>query len=257
MYAAALLIAAAAAAAIGYLLLVLPTQWLKVEKIRHPLGLGIRILQISDLHIERMRIKPRRLSAIIAREKPDYIFLTGDFTKEEKLLSRLDPYLRMLAGHRIPVYAVLGNHDYQQRKVIRLIKLIQYYGIILLRNESVRMPGFELIGIDDYSTGKSNLRKSFQYADTDLPRIIITHDPNVVLAIKEPYDYLMAGHLHGKQLNLPFFYTFRPMGKLPAMGIYKGLHSNNYGTFYISKGIGQTAFNLRFLVRSEVTLHYL
>lgn len=253
IYAAALF----AAIVVCYAAFILPTLWLKIEKVRHPLGLNVKILQISDMHVERLRISPRRLSALIGKEAPDYIFITGDFTKQQESLPRLDAYLRMLSRHRIPTFAVLGNHDLQQRKVIRLVKLIQYYGITLLRNESARLPGFRLIGIEDYYSGKSNIAKSFEGIAPEEPRIVITHDPNIVLALHERYDYLMAGHLHGKQFAIPFFYRFRKMGKLPAMGIYKGLHTSGNGSYYISKGIGQTGINARFLVRSEVTLHYL
>ncbi|GAA4839368.1 metallophosphoesterase [Paenibacillus vulneris] len=253
LYAAAFIILLA----LVYALFVLPTQWLKVEQIRNPIGLNLSILQISDLHVERLRISPSALSKHITRLKPDYIVITGDFTELESQLLRLDSYLRMLEKHPIPTFAVLGNHDYQQRKVIRLIRLLRYRGIHLLRNESVRLPGFQLIGIDDYHTGKSNILQAFRMTDTQVPRVIITHDPNVVLSIRESYDYLMAGHLHGKQFAIPCFYKLRPMGELPAQGIYKGLHRNSYGTYYISKGIGQTGINLRFLVRSEVTMHYL
>lgn len=240
-----------------YALLILPTQWLKVERIRHPIGINRTILQISDLHVERLRVSPTALSRLIARHKPDYIFITGDFTRYESCLLRLDSYLQMLQKHPVPTYAVLGNHDYQQRKVARLIRLLRYRGITVLRNESVRLPGFQLIGIDDHHTGRSNVLQSFRMTDTQAPRVIITHDPNVILKIRDSYDYLMAGHLHGKQFGIPYFYKLRPMGELPAQGIYKGLHHHPYGTYYISKGIGQTGINLRFLVRSEVTLHHL
>lgn len=245
------------AIAAGYLLLIFPTQWLKVERVSRALGLNLKVLQISDMHVERLRIRPKQLEQIIKQERPDYLFLTGDYTKLEASLPRLKRYLNVFQASGIPVYAVLGNHDYQQRKVSKLIKLLQQSGIHLLRNESVRLPGFELIGIDDYDSGKSHIGKAFQAANTGRQRIVITHDPNIVLEIKEPFDYLMAGHLHGKQLNLPFFYRIRPMGKLPAMGIYKGLHQGPYGAYYISKGIGQTGVNARLFVRSEVTVHEL
>lgn len=245
------------ATAACYLLFIFPTQWLKVERVSHSLGLNIKVLQISDMHIERLRIRPEQLRKVIQQEQPDYLFLTGDYTKLEAYLPLLKRYLYQIQASGIPIYAVLGNHDYQQHNVGKLIKLLQQSGIHLLRNESVRLPGFELIGIDDYDSGKSHIGKSFHGTDTSQPRIVITHDPNIVLEIQERFDYLMAGHLHGKQMNLPFFYRIRPMGKLPAMGVYKGLHRGPYGTYYISKGIGQTGLNIRFLVRSEVTIHEL
>lgn len=253
-----LLLAALAIAGGGwYALFIVPTQWLKVERIDRPLGLNVTMLQLSDLHVEKLRIKPERIVRLIREERPDYIMVTGDFTQKEAYLLRLRRYLDVLRSSGVPVYAVLGNHDHHMRKVIRLVKLLQDYGIHLLRNEHLRVGGFQLIGIDDFDSGKSNISRAFAGVTPELPRIVITHDPNVVLELEKPYDYLMAGHLHGKQVNLPLFFRLRPMGKLPAMGIYKGLHTNRWGTYYISKGLGQTMYNIRLFVRSEATVHRL
>ncbi|MBD0379236.1 metallophosphoesterase [Paenibacillus sedimenti] len=242
---------------IFYISFILPTQWLKIERVKHPLNLSLKILQISDLHVERLRISPSRITTIIHNEKPDYIFLTGDFTKIRKSLNKLEKYLRALTICNVPIYCVLGNHDYQQKNVMDLIKMLRRYGLHVLRNESVYLDPFELIGIDDFDSGMSNIEASFKTVDPSRTKVVITHDPNIVLHMNKHYDYLMAGHLHGKQFNIPFFFRIKDAGKLPRMGIYKGLHKNQYGTYYISKGIGQTGINARFLVRSEMTMHYL
>ncbi|CAH1199846.1 putative protein YpbG [Paenibacillus allorhizoplanae] len=240
-----------------YINFILPTQWLKIERITYPLDLNLKILQISDLHVERLRISPTKLTTIINNEKPNLICITGDFTKHRNSLFKLEKYLRAMTIGHVPIYCVLGNHDYQQKNVMDLIKLLRKYGLHVLRNESVHVDQIELIGIDDFDSGKSNIEKSFQNVDQAKPKVIITHDPNIVLHLNKSYDYLMAGHLHGKQFNIPFLFKLKDAGKLPRMGIYKGLHTNQYGAYYISKGIGQTGINARFLVRSEVTMHYL
>lgn len=240
-----------------YGMLILPTRWLKVERVHCDLGIGVSILQLSDLHVERLRVKPEQLERVLRAENPDYICITGDFTKLPSSLPKLGTYLKVVQASGIPAYAVLGNHDHQQPVVGRLIRFIEGYGIRVLRNEVVPLNGFQIVGIDDYDSGKSKIGKSFSQTVPHLPKVVVTHDPNIVLEIKQPYEYLMAGHLHGKQFNVPGFYKLRPMGRLPAMGIYKGLHRKSYGTFYISKGLGQTGINLRFMVRSEVTLHSL
>lgn len=242
---------------IGYVLFIFPTKWLKIERVQFSLGLNCKILQISDLHVERLRITPEKLNETIHMEAPDIIVLTGDFTRKERWLPRLAPYLEVFQGSGRPVYAVLGNHDYTLPDVNRLVAQIEQYRIKVLRNEKVRLENFELIGIDDYYTSHSDVEKAFQDVDEHLPQIVITHDPNVVLMMNRPFTYLMAGHFHGKQFNVPFLFKLKPMGKLPTLGIYKDLHRNAYGTFYISKGIGQSGFNLRLFVRSEVTVHEL
>lgn len=238
-----------------YMLLILPTQWLKIERIHYPLDLHLKILQISDLHVERLRISPTKIAAIIHDEKPNLICITGDFTKQRRSLIKLEKYLRAMTISNVPIYCVLGNHDYQQKNVMDVINLLRKYGLHVLRNESVHVGQIELIGIDDYDSGKSDIEKSYQNVDLTRPKVVITHDPNIVLELNKPYDYLMAGHLHGKQFNLPFLFKLKDAGKLPRTGIYKGLHATRYGAYYISKGIGQTGINARFLVRSEVTMH--
>ncbi|SDO78972.1 hypothetical protein SAMN04487897_12258 [Paenibacillus sp. yr247] len=240
-----------------YISFILPTQWLKIEQIKHSLNLNLKILQISDLHVERLRISPSKITTIIHRENPNYIFITGDFTKRRKSLSKLEMYLKALTICNVPIYCVLGNHDYQQKNVKDLINLLRKYGLHLLINESVPLDQFELIGIDDFDSGMSNIEASFQTVDHSRIKVVITHDPNVVLQLNKDYDFLMAGHLHGKQFNIPYFFRIKNAGDLPRRGIYKGLHTNQYGTYYISKGIGQTGINARFLVRSEITMHYL
>ncbi|WP_240941716.1 metallophosphoesterase [Paenibacillus sp. HB172176] len=251
----------AAAAVLGlaliYLLFIVPSKWLKIEHVHHSLGLGVRILQISDLHVDMLRITPLRIQEIIARCQPDFILLTGDYTYKASYLPRLNTYLSAMHSSLIPTYAVLGNHDHDLPSLKQLRNLFKEHHVALLQNAAVELESFWLVGIDNFSTGHSRVEKAFRR----LPRepgkkvIVMTHDPNIVLSMKRPYSYLMAGHLHGKQLNIPYFYKLKPKGPLPALGIYKGLHHHKWGTYYISKGIGQAGVNARFMVRSEVTVH--
>ncbi len=249
--------ATAASAVAGYALFIWPTQWVKIETVRFPLGIGKRILQISDLHVDMLRVSPRRLEGIISSAAPDYIMLTGDYTFDPRRLPKLARYLEAIAGGGVPAYAVLGNHDYVLPRIGELIALFSRHGIRVLRNESAELPEFRLVGIDDFSTGRSRIGKAMSGGTAGKPVLIITHDPNAVLYIRKPFDYLMAGHFHGKQLNVPGFFKLKPKGPLAAAGIYKGLHRSEFGSFYISKGIGQAGVNARFMVRSEVTLHEL
>lgn len=242
-----------------YPLLILPTRWLKVERIKRPLGLDLKLLQISDLHIERLRISPAQIQALIERESPDLIVLTGDFVDKAKSLLTLRRYLDVLSPTRtrIPCYAVLGNHDYLLARIQPLIDLIHYYGIHLLRNEAVDLGNFTLIGVDDYDSRHHDANKAYANVPATKKRIVLQHDPNYILENQLPFDYLLSVHLHGKQFNIPFLFWLKNMGPLPRMGIYKGVHTCPEGTYYISKGLGQSGINARFLVRSEVTVHEL
>ncbi|GMA56381.1 hypothetical protein C7445_101117 [Alicyclobacillus sacchari] len=251
--------AAAAVAGFGalfYATSVLPTQWLKVERVNWNLGIGKKILQISDIHIERNRISPSRLATVLIAEHPDLVCLTGDFADHDESLLLLVPFLRVLREVGAPVYAVLGNHDYRLRSVQRLIEVLQSFDVTVLINQTVVLDGMNLVGIDDYCTRHSDER-AFDQIDDELPVVVMTHDPTYTLVAGRPFACLIAGHLHGKQFNVPFLFTLKPMGPLAASGVYKGQHRCPQGPFYISKGIGQSGINLRFLVRSEITVHEL
>lgn len=243
--------------ATAYGLFILPTQWLLIERVRIPLGLNCKIVQISDLHVDMLRISPQTLATVVRSERPDFIFLTGDFTRRPYYIPKLERYIRSLTDIGIPVYAVLGNHDYKNRSLANMLAVLKRMGVVMLRNESVDAGPFRLVGIDDYCTGYANVEKAFRKVTGSKPVIVMTHDPNVVTRIRHPFHLLVSGHLHGKQFNVPFFFKIKNKGELPSRGIYKGLHQSPNGPYYISKGIGQAGLNARFLVRSEITVHEL
>lgn len=243
-----------------YVLLIFPTQWLKIEHVSHDLKIGKKILQVSDMHLERNRISPKRLRNVVLEEKPDYIFFTGDFLDTEYALQRLEAYLVMFHASHIPMYAVLGNHDYLLPDIKKITDLLESYNVHVLRNESAQLDGFRLVGIDNYSTGHHKIKPSFRGVKKEDKLVVITHDATVVRELqqkKQKFDYLMAGHFHGKQFNVPYLFHIKNMGPLAKSGVYKGLHTNEYGTLYMSKGVGQTKINARFGIRSEVTIHNL
>lgn len=240
-----------------YPLFILPTKWVKIERYDHRLGIDKKVLQISDLHMEKLRVTPEQIKTIIERENPDYIFMTGDYLDTEEAFSKLENYLQVIKECGVETYAVLGNHDYYLEETSKLIALLKQYQITVMQNESIEHKKFTLVGIDDYCTEHHDEEKSFAHVHPKKPIIVLQHDPNMMLEIKHSFDLLLSGHLHGKQLNIPFLFWVKPMGILPKKGIYKGLHTSDKGNYYISKGIGQSGFNIRFFVRSELTVHYL
>ncbi|GEO25020.1 putative metallophosphoesterase YkoQ [Alicyclobacillus acidoterrestris] len=245
------------AAVLFYLTFVLPTQWLKIERIRLPLHAGLKIIQISDLHVERNRIRPEKIRRVIEAERPDFLCLTGDFLDKPTSFMLLTPFLKMIQSTSVPAYAVLGNHDYKLERPEELIRLLEAFGIRVLVNEAAELQEVYLVGVDDFDSQHSDVDASFQFVTPRKPVIVMTHDPTITLFMERRYDYLFAGHLHGKQFNLPFFFKVKDMGPLARSGVYKGLHTMPHGMLYISKGVGQSGYNFRFLVRSEITVHEL
>ena len=225
----------------------------------------LTILQLSDLHLENISISPAELYEKLKDEPIDLIALTGDFLDRKRTIPKLIPYLKVLnqlhAKHGI--YAVLGNHDYvlRQKNLQTLIETLETYNCKVLQNENdmifVQGTQVNIIGIDDFSTKRSNIEASYKEIKQGT-NLVLTHDPNIVLHMKKyHFDYLLAGHFHGGQICYPKAYHLVKMGKLARMNIIKGFHLQDGKPFYINEGLGQTGVNIRMGSRPEITLHEL
>jgi len=223
----------------------------------------LNILQLSDLHLENISIPPDELYETLKDEKIDLIALTGDFLDRKRTIPKLGPYLESLRQLKAKygMYAVLGNHDYilKENDLQQLVHTLEQYDVIVLQNDHkpiiVNGKTVNIIGIDDFCTGRSNLVSSYANLPDGI-NLVLTHDPNIVLHMKKfHFDYLLAGHFHGGQICYPKAYHLLKMGKLARMNMIKGLHLYEGKPFYINEGLGQTGVNLRIGSRPEITLH--
>lgn len=225
----------------------------------------LRILHISDMHIENISITPQQLFENLRNQSFDMIALTGDFLDRKRSIPNLIPYLQVFSQLK-PVYgayAVFGNHDYvlKDQSFNQLKKTLNEYGVITLQNEhemiDVDGKALNIIGIDNYSTSHSNLPISYDGL-VEGYNLVLTHDPNIILIMEDyHFDYMLSGHFHGGQIYWPKPYHLLKMGKLVRMNMVKGLHQYHGRSFYISEGLGQTGVNIRIGSRPEITIHNL
>lgn len=236
---------------------------IKIETENALTSASLSILHLSDLHLENISITPSELEKKLKDERPDIIALTGDFLDRKRTIPKLVPYLKMLQKMQPKhgIYAVFGNHDYvlKDTDFWKLKNLLIQFDCHVLQNTSktIRVHGqsVNIIGVDDYSTSRSDLASSYKNIEQGV-NLVLTHDPTVVLEMENyPFDYLLAGHFHGGQICYPRAYHLAKMGKLAQRNIIKGLHMHNNSPFYISEGLGQTGINIRIGSRPEITLH--
>lgn len=112
---------------------------IRSDKMRAP----TRFVQITDFHQNR-HVDVRALKEKIESIQPDAIFLTGDiddgkYPKRHFATVRL---IEMLKETKIPVYAVLGNHEESPKRAREYVELLEEAGVHLLENET-RMVSFE------------------------------------------------------------------------------------------------------------------
>ncbi|MGN7468659.1 metallophosphoesterase [Brevibacillus sp. SAFN-007a] len=226
----------------------------------------LSILHLSDLHMENLSIDPMRIVRDFSGQSVDLIAITGDLLDRHKNIPKAVAYIEKLMQLQptLGTFVVFGNHDYvlAPPKLAQLKAELARIGCRVLVNEHVTVDHkgqpLHIIGVDDYSTRRSQLEKAFQAVPATGARLVLTHDPNIVLHMNDyAYDYLLAGHFHGGQIHWPRPYHLAKMGKLPRLNMVKGLHQMNGRPFYISEGLGQTGLNVRLRSRPEITLHTL
>jgi predicted MPP superfamily phosphohydrolase len=224
----------------------------------------LKILHLTDIHIEKLSVKPERVLQMVGSEEFDFIALTGDYLDRVKSIDRFIQFLKviMLIPNRHGVYAVWGNHDWVIKDKLAILKEeMERLGVTLLENESTTIvkegTPVHLIGIDDHYSGHSDIHKAFDEVPEDGVRVVLTHDPLIVKDMDYTFDYLICGHFHSGQIYYPIPVHSLKMGLKPFKKYLCGLQHHANGTYYISGGLGQTGANLRLGCRPEITIHTL
>ncbi|GAA0375570.1 metallophosphoesterase [Bacillus horti] len=226
----------------------------------------LKILHLTDIHIEKLSVKPEKVLELVKDEEIDFIALTGDYLDRVQSIDRFIDFMKIIM--KIPtkygVYAVWGNHDWIVADHLPEIqKKLEALGVVVLSNEThvIEENDFgvplQLIGIDDRYSGHADVEASFRNVTDEGIRIILTHDPLVVKDIEQSFDYLICGHFHSGQIYYPLPVHSLKMGLKPFKKYLCGLQEHEHGPYYISGGLGQTGANLRLGCRPEVTMHIL
>lgn len=206
----------------------------------HPSHHGLRVAQLSDIHIGQATPDRRILRAVeeVNEREPDLVFLTGDYvTHSPKPLPRVP---RLLAGLKGPVFVVLGNHDHWVDAPY-LRRGFESLGYTVLQNEhrvlSLRGASLTVLGIDDGLTGRDDVEATFRGAPTTGTRLVLAHTPPT--ADKLPPDANLvqfSGHTHGGQFVVRGLTEalFRRAGQPYISGHY----SVRGNQLYVNRGLG-------------------
>lgn len=246
-------------------------NWIQVRKVSikannfNPGLKKLKIIQISDLHIEKVGFKEKSLIKIINKIKPDIIFITGDFINSSSGLLPCKDVLKQLKANK-GIYAILGNHDYYYLREQDIIRTLKDIGIVVLRHENLKIDfgekgSFWLVGLSDrYGAiarygDDSYVSYSFKGVPLAEPKILLIHNPEVV-KVKSIFQYkpelILAGHTHGGQFGIPFLRKYSWYAE--RSDYMAGLFYVNNIPLYVNRGIGMITRNIRFFCRPEVTI---
>ena len=234
----------------------------------------IRLLQVSDLHVERLGRREEQVVQMVREVAADVVVLTGDYVN----LSCVDDPIAHADARRVlaamaeaaasahptspaNVYAVLGSPPVDRNSA----PLFDGLPIRLLRDEVVTLDvgqgrQLALLGLDcthDPGFDGQQLARMADRVPEGLFRVLLYHSPDLMLvAPRLGMDLYLCGHTHGGQVRLPFYgaiITSSRVGKRYEMGHYQAGRTH----LYVSRGIGlegMSAPRVRFLCPPEITL---
>jgi len=217
----------------------------------------LRIVQITDTHIDTFGPYEQRILKIVQGLKPDVIVLTGDYDGARSTGYDVSRFMKGLSAPE-GVYAVDGNWDVDNgtKKFIggTDIQFLRYgYKVIERGNARILVggapwtnsywsPQFDVFGKE---------RRPEDYV------ILLAHKPDLSIGAPAWIDLMLSGHTHGGQVCLPWFgplVTFSDVGRDKAAGLSK---VGGGGLLYVSRGVGTesgTAPRVRFLCRPEISV---
>lgn len=261
-----------------YAVAVEPT-WIEVY--RHALRIprlpaslsGLSVVQLSDIHRSDI-VSGGFVRDAVDRAlelNPELVLLTGDFISGDTDCFRLVADELAPLAQVAPVFASMGNHDYDHwyRHVTpRLPKGSEILGeqfarvgIELLVDAGRVVPlrggagAIEVLGLDDFWQKPFDPDAAFRSlpgkADAGRARIVIGHNPDAYATIEDQrFELALFGHTHGGQISLPILGA--PYVPCADERFVAGLVDTGRHLVYTNRGLGYNR-RVRFGVRPEIT----
>jgi len=239
---------------------------------------GYKIVQLSDLHDKSFGKDNSRLIRVIDKQKPDIIVLTGDMINSaDTNFQNLYSFSKQLVKI-CPVYYIVGNHEQMLASELYrdMIGNLKKTGIIVLDNEKTtlikngkkinlyglwfnlryyRNLSSQTSGNNDYSLTEDTIEQLIGRAKTSEYNILLTHNP-VYFDTYSSWgaDLTLSGHIHGGMIRMPF------KGGLlsPEIKFFPkydtGKYENNGNKMFVSRGLGNGTFGIRFFNIPEIAV---
>lgn len=220
---------------------------------------GLKIVQISDTHIQEVGSLERQVLKQIKKIKPDLILITGDLVDNANFLEREVLHFLSEVGSEAPTFYSFGNHEYVITAEFEA--KVREIGVTILRNDKVCLSKgeqvIELLGIDDPNLLKNETIENILQSkfNPNVFTILMSHRPEY-FDLYDRYDVelVFSGHAHGGQFRFPFLGG----GIAPNQGLFptytEGVHQSESTHLVISRGIGNSIIPIRFYNRPELIL---
>ncbi|MDP4282011.1 MAG: metallophosphoesterase, partial [Bacteroidota bacterium] len=244
---------------------------------------GIRIVQISDLHLGNWTQKEKLEVAVdsINALHPDLVFMTGDMFNFTNYEGRSFENILKKIHARDGIFAVPGNHDYgdytrwpdsksKQENLEEIYRFYKRLGWRLLLNEHAIIhrgkDSIAVLGIHNWGLAKrfqrlGNVNIAAKGLGKMPVQLLLSHDPsywNQIIKHSHPFiDVTFSGHTHGFQCGIVTNHIrWSPLAlkKEEWAGIYSNNLTGHRQYLYVNIGLGTVTYPGRIGSFPEITL---
>lgn len=209
----------------------------------------LHIGMISDIHLgtgtslSDLRVLVDKFN----HKQYDLVCFVGDIFDESTPKDMIEDALSIFSQIKTTygLFAVNGNHEHYAN--ILQTELYQKYNIYHLSEKYVCVDGlFNIVGREDVVAHLDNKMNNIcQGMNTNLPTILLDHNPKRYQDVLHYADLQLSGHTHAGQ--------FFPVTLLTAPlydNVY-GLLQKNHFSLIVTSGYGSWGFPMRFLTNCE------
>ncbi|AZZ36077.1 hypothetical protein CIK05_04480 [Bdellovibrio sp. qaytius] len=219
---------------------------------------GLRVLQISDLHVGMPNLRQTWLQTVVDRIKtaaPDLVMITGDLV--DAPFDETSPLLDPLSQITAPKFYVTGNHEYirggdweARLHNLGFHVLHNSHEVIERNSEKLLIAGVPDQRVNGFRTNlESNPDKALKTSENVGYKILLAHEPSSVFDLTvEKCDLLLSGHTHGGQI-FPFGIFVRM--QQPVVSGFKKINGINV---FAHQGTGFWGPPMRWFTRCEIVV---
>lgn len=220
-------------------------------------GGAVRIAAMGDLHYGKTSHGALAQVFALVSEQADALLLCGDLTdyglpEEAKTLAK-----DLSSGVRVPVVAVLGNHDYEEGKQDEIRQILVDAGVTVLDGDAHEIHGIGFAGVKGFCGGFG--RGALGPWGEHIIKQFVHEAVNEALKLESALARLRTPHrvaiLHyspvrstveGEPLEIfPFLGCSRleePLGRYPVSAVFHG-HAHN-GQLEGTTSVGTPVYNV-------------
>ena len=228
-----------------------------------PTAPSVRIVHLTDAHIERSGFREATVIRKVNALRPDIIVLTGDYVNLSYLS---DPtsvaHFRQFVGLLEADYGIYAVRGSLEPTLASMARLMEGTGVVWLEQEAVtvnvRGQSVTLVGIacsHRQEQDATRLAQTISGIPSDAFTLLLYHSPDLIFeAAEQQVDLYLGGHTHGGQIRLPLYGAI-VTGSVYGRQYASGLFDEGSTTMVISHGLGFEGGGMpraRFLCRPEI-----